>query len=165
MNTSGDVLGSGFDGDAITTHLLLFHAGSTTDLGNLGGNQSLFPQVLTDSGVVAGSVLLDDAGNGFPFLWQAGTLTKLQPLSGDRYGVVYSISPTGLVAGSSVGGTNSQPVSRAVLWSGSTAIDLNRLVAAPGCTLEVVHGTNAKGQLVGWGQVNGHRHAFLLTPK
>jgi len=44
-------------------------------------------------------------------------------------------------------------------------IDLNDLVDAdPGFILATAYGINDLGQIVGYGEIDGYRHAFLLTP-
>ncbi|HEY3701676.1 MAG TPA: hypothetical protein VGL32_05420, partial [Acidimicrobiales bacterium] len=43
--------------------------------------------------------------------------------------------------------------------------DLNSLIpAGSGWVLDQARAINDAGQIVGWGTINGHEHAFLLTP-
>jgi probable HAF family extracellular repeat protein len=55
---------------------------------------------------------------------------------------------------------------RAFVWTAGTGmVDLNsRIPANSGWALNVALSINVKGQISGYGIINGQTHAFLLTP-
>jgi uncharacterized membrane protein len=102
------------------------------------------------------------------------TTTLLNNLGGSgagNFGTAFSINNA--LVNIIVGYSSSTPgtlVATAWNWSGAspdpTAIDLNsRLVSNPtGLFLVEALGVNDLGQIVGFGNIGGHDHAFLLTP-
>jgi probable HAF family extracellular repeat protein len=74
-----------------------------------------------------------------------------------------AINVTGQVVGRS--GTADLSTSRAVLWQGGAAIDLNSLITVPGWTLSDATDINDVRQIVGIGLRNGQLRAFLLNPR
>lgn len=93
-------------------------------------------------------------------------LQTLTPLPGSNANVALAIDDFGYVVGWST--MASEPnSSSATLWSGHSGVwDLNPLIPAnSGWVLQQATGINDWGQVVGYGTINGQRHAFLLTPK
>ena len=91
-------------------------------------------------------------------------MTDLPPLPGDTDSAAGGLSPTGDVVGTSTDAATGR--TRAVLWHGTIIRDLNaQLPAGSGWILETATGTNAAGQIVGTGHLNGKPRAFLLTPR
>ena len=94
-------------------------------------------------------------------LWDDGEITVLGVLDGTTDSSARDINNFGQVVGNSGAGYNE----RAFLWENGTMIDLNDLVDAdPGFILATAYGINDLGQIVGYGEIDGYRHAFLLTP-
>jgi probable HAF family extracellular repeat protein len=141
------------------------------------------PHDLEDNGCFCGAYAINAAG------LIAGYSTR-GPTPGffGRHAVLwtpYGVSDLGTLDGSSEGAESFATAINGDLvvgwatrtWRGQTyaylydingpgyAIDLNQLIPFDsGWLLEVARGVNAKGQIVGWGRVNGLRRAFLLTP-
>ncbi len=145
------------------THAFAWQSGAMTDLGTLGGANSLADRV-NAQGQIAGTSEVSDGPTRHAFLWDAGHLTDLAPLPGDTDSAAGGLSPTGDVVGTSTASATGR--TRAVLWQGKTARDLNaQLPAHSGWVLETATGTNAAGQVVGTGTLNGKPRAYLLTPR
>ena len=72
----------------------------------------------------------------------------------------------GILCGDVVGrsGAADLSASRAVVWQGSAAVDLNNLAAGAGWILSSATGINNAGQIVGVGLRDGQIRAFLLNP-
>lgn len=145
------------------THAFAWQNGAMTDLGTLGGANSLADRV-NALGQIAGTSEVSDGPTRHAFLWDAGRLTDLSPLPGDTDSAAGGLSPTGDVVGTSSDAVTGR--TRAVLWHGTAGRDLNaQLPAGSGWTLETATGTNAAGQIVGTGTLNGKPRAFLLSPR
>lgn len=152
INNSGDVTGGCTDSTSNATskeYVVLWHNGTPTDLGNLGGPQirttalnNLSPAQVTGFGQTS-----TDAQDAF--LWSNGTMTDIgAPFSPTAF-YPTSINDHGVIVGGST------------IWRNGTLQDLNNLVPpGSGFTLTDATGINDKGQIV----VNGSGHAFLLTP-
>jgi probable HAF family extracellular repeat protein len=84
----------------------------------------------------------------------------LGTLGGDSF--AYAINNAGQVVGNSyIGKSLKYPV----LWDNNSIKDLNNLIPPKsGWVLMGVSDINDKGQIVGYGKINGRFHAFLLTP-
>jgi probable HAF family extracellular repeat protein len=128
-----------------------------TDLGTLGGNDSVFTSDINASGQVVGATLRRDEWLGYvyrAFLWQNGVMTDLGTLGGTS-SYAAGINASGQVVGWA-STTNSS--SRAFLWQDGVMTDLGTL----GGTLSGAHAINASGQVVGWASTtNGTYYAFL----
>jgi len=145
------------------THAFAWQNGTMTDLGTLGGANSLADRV-NAQGQIAGTSEVSDGSTRHAFLWDTGRLTDLSPLPGDTDSTAGGLSPTGDVVGTSTDAAIGR--TRAVLWHGAIIRDLNtQLPAHSGWTLETATGTNAIGQVVGTGHLNGKPRAFLLSPR
>jgi hypothetical protein len=115
-----------------------------------------------------------DVSRSQAFASDGTTTTLLNNLGGNasgKFGNAYSINNAlvNVIVGSS---SNSGGALTATAWNWSganpdpTAIDLNtRVISNPtGLALTEAFGVNDLGQIVGYGIVGGHEHAFLLTP-
>ncbi len=76
--------------------------------------------------------------------------------------IAYDINDRGQVVGFS---TNAAGIGRAFLWENDVMKDLNGLIPTDsGWVLVEARAINKRGQIVGYGRINGQAHAFLLTP-
>ncbi len=140
-------------------HAALWQGGTIHDLGSLGGNSAAFT---TNGSSVVGDSYLQDNTTFHPTLWAGGHLTDLGVLSGDINGQATGINSDGLIVGNSGSATEAL---HALLWHGSTLLDLNRLIpAASGWQLTAAYSINDRGQIAGWGTIDGQTHGFVLTP-
>jgi probable HAF family extracellular repeat protein len=122
---------------------------------------------------LAGTAQNIDASRSQAFASDGTTTTLLNNLGGNGVGVfgnAHSINNAlvNVIVGSSDNGANGLTAT-AWNWSGTnpdpTAINLNsRVVAGASFGLVEAFGINDLGQIVGYGIVAGHEHAFLLTP-
>lgn len=125
INSSGEVVGYGrVQTNAPPFHALLWSGGSVTDLGTLGGSNSV-GQGINDAGqVVGGSLVAGNAGT-HAFLWSGGTMTDLGTLSGSIFSYAEAINNAGQIVGWS-NLTNSTGIGPqyATEWNGDNIIDL-----------------------------------------
>jgi probable HAF family extracellular repeat protein len=81
---------------------------------------------------------------------------------GGSQGIAYGINNPGQIVGSA---TTVDEVDHAFLYDGSQMIDLNSLIPPDsGWTLVNAYDINDHGQIIGWGNIDGEVHAFILTP-
>ncbi len=120
--------------------------GVAQDLGTLGGT---FSEALgvNDTGLVVGRSTL--AGNAVTHatLWRAGTIVDLGALDGTG-SVANGVNAAGQIVGTF---SRSGAKDHAVLWNGTTAVDLNTVLAAnpDGWELNTATAINDKGVIVG----------------
>jgi len=155
INDAGQVVG-GADSNAGSgnpiTHAFLWH-GAMQDLGTMGFEFSE-ARAINESGQVVGEVW-NELQPSHAFLWQNGAMQDL--------GIwrAYDINDRGQVVGS----VYAAGVYRAVFWENGQMEDLNNLIPAnSGWVLSEARAINNKGQIVGFGSINGQTRAFLLTP-
>jgi probable HAF family extracellular repeat protein len=167
MNNRGQVVGnSTLAGDA-AHHGFLWDRGTLTDLGTLGGNQSI-ANWISDSGVITGNgdVPGSQTHHGTRWVRKNGvmTVTDLGVINNDPCSTAYAINSSGQIVGDAgvcfVGGD-------AWLWeNGGPMVDLNTL-AIPGSGLHLADARliNDRGEIVCTGVLsNGDKHAVLLIP-
>jgi probable HAF family extracellular repeat protein len=163
INNRGQVAAVSFTGTttAPASIAYVWRNGHTTPLGSLGGSWTI-PLQINDRGQVVGHSTTPDATT-HAFLWQRGHMTDLGTLPGDVNSEAGDISNDGTVVGQSCSTDFAQ--CRATVWSHGTVIDLNQTLSpAAGGQLISAGGINARGQITGFGIVDGEFHAFLLTP-
>jgi probable HAF family extracellular repeat protein len=147
INDAGLIAGT-FTDSGGTTHPSILNAnGTLTDLGSLGG--SGFVRGMNNSGQIVG------ASGGHAFVYTNGAMVDLGP------GIAYAVNNSGQVVG-----TTESYTGNAILFSGSTQIDLNSLIpAGSGWALTTAAAINDQGQIAGYGiSPSGQTHAFLLQP-
>ena len=148
----------------------LWENGVMTNLGALGGIESLAFAVNNRSQIAGEFTFVDPSGTGIShaFLWRGGVMQDLGTVAGDQGSIAYAIDHAGGVVGGSGLGfiENFSPV-HAFLWQNDALIDLNtRIPASAGLQLIVAFGINARGQIVACGvEASGNVHAILLAPR
>ena len=147
-------------------HGFIIENGVMVDLGTLpGGESSHGSQAcgINDSGQVVGFSYINGEYT-HAFIYSNGQMTDLgvPPGGADSYG--YAINNSGQV----VGAFDLDPSSNnsyAFFYSNGVMSDLNPLIPAnSGWQLYRAEAINNKGQIVGYGYINGMQHAYLLTP-
>ena len=106
-------------------HAVLWQGSMMHDLGTLGG--TLSAAFTTNGSSVIGISYLSGNATFHPALWASGHIADLGVLPGDVDGGAYDINRRGQIVGFSSSATQ---VASAVLWQGSTPLDLNRLIPA-----------------------------------
>jgi probable HAF family extracellular repeat protein len=160
INNSGQIVGWSYTAEAPWFHAVIWNAGSMTPVPTLGGTYSnVYGQ--NELGHVVGwsNVAGDASSHGY--LYADGVLTEMGTLGGAN-SLASGISDSGEIVGRAqvADGTD-----HAAKWVGGVAQDLNNLIpAGSGWELQYAAGVNDFGKIVGWGQVGGERHGFLLTP-
>ena len=115
----------------------------------------------------------DPSGYGlFPsraVLWRRNHWQSLAGLPSQPETSVSGMNSSGMIVGQALAvpsmTVTTKEAATAVLWQNNRVTDLNRVIPADlGWYLTNATGINDRGQIVGFGTINGHNHAFLLTP-
>jgi probable HAF family extracellular repeat protein len=133
-----------------------------TDVGMLPGDVRSRGRTVNIIGQVAGDSL-DAAGVPRAFVWDLGRMRALGTLPGDAASEALAINASGDIVGRSGNADFSR--SRAVVWRGGAAIDLNQQVTAGDWVLTVATAINDLGQIAGAGLRGGQLRAFRLDPR
>lgn len=162
INNDGQIVGSSAVAGDAATHCTLWERGAVTDLGTLGGSFCTGAWI-NDRGQVVGYSLTAGDSTFHAIEWQHGQLTDLGVLPGDVASQAYQITSSGLIIG---GSGSAQSATHAGVWRNDVFLDLNTLISADsGWQLALANAINARGQITGWGWINGAQHAYLLTPR
>jgi len=116
---------------------------------------------INNNGDILGNIQ-SASGNPQPVLDVGGLLTNIPLPAGTTDSVVYALNDRDHVVGIvQLNGTTIEPF----LWNGKFCL-LNSLIpASSGWVLEQVAGINDKGQIVGYGTLNGAEAGYILTPQ
>jgi probable HAF family extracellular repeat protein len=154
INNNGDVTGGCTDSTSNATskeYVVLWHNGTPTDLGNLGGPQIRTTAVNNSDQVTGFGQDSTDANHAF--LWQNGTMIDIGAAFYPDELYPAGINDSGVIVGGPF------------TWSNGRLQDLNNLISpGTGFTLDDATGINDKGQIVVNGSDGIQEHAFLLTP-
>jgi probable HAF family extracellular repeat protein len=165
INASGQIVGDSLTASNIQ-HAFLYSGSTMTDLGTLGGRTSVAYDINNSGQIVGWSQIA--SGETHAFIYDGLTMTDLGTFGGSSYAA--AINNSGQIVGKSYHiyeTIDVDPV--AVIFNGSTMIDLNTLIDDPlatGLKLEEALDINDAGQIVGQGYdlINMEEHAYLLTP-
>jgi probable HAF family extracellular repeat protein len=169
INDSQQVVGQGIINGQ--HHAYLWQFGATpnvpTDLGTLPGGANSGATAINNLDQVAGWSNVPPPNQDHAVLWVSGQINDLGALPGDSWSHASALNDSAQVqvVGSSIG--SQTRLGRAVLWQGSSVIDLNTQIPKKSGwkLLESAYGVNDAGQIVGQGILtSGANHAFLLTP-
>jgi probable HAF family extracellular repeat protein len=178
INDFGQVVGYSNDQGYMSTPFLWTPDAANATAGTMM-QLPLLPQAehgVAEAINAAGSVVgTQEVGSPYPteraFLWTptvpngtSGTLTDLGTLGGD-HSVAFGINAAGDVVGyAQLPGAAGED--HAYLYRDGVMVDLNTVLApdVEGVELMMAEGISDGGQIVGSAIVDGHVHAFLLTP-
>ncbi len=134
-------------------------------LGSLGdGEQFSQAFAVSNRGAVVGESVVQP-GTTHAFLWQRGRMLDLGALDA-RHSRATDVNSRGQIVGH-VGSIVGFPSAggRAFLWQEGEMADLNGLLTPEsGWVLRSAEGINERGDIVGFGDLDGKPQAFLLTP-
>jgi probable HAF family extracellular repeat protein len=168
INDSGQVVGDAATAGGVNTYAFLYAAGMVTNLGTLGGSQSLGNGINNSGQLTGGSRIVGDVAQ-HAYVYSAGKMTDLGTLPNGSNSVGYAINNSGQVTGSADTATPPQlqpPVpppdtlSHAFLYSGAIMSDLGTLGGMHSAGLSI----NTNGQVVGWSEpANASSVAFIYS--
>ena len=177
INDNGLIVGAGATTLSGSSHAFLFENGTITDIDPFGGLGPGFSESHADAvnnrGEVVGSGLNSD-GVFHGFLYRSGNVIDLGTLPGGRNSYAVGINQSGSIVGMADVPTddcypgelppchNFKP--SAFLYENGVMTDLNSVIPAnSGWELVTAFGINSRGQIVGYGMLNGAFRAFVLS--
>jgi probable HAF family extracellular repeat protein len=141
INSLGQVCGYGWPANNTNTHAFLYNGAKTTDLGTLGGDESV-AEAIDDAGQVVGQSTAAD-GETHAFIYSNGTMKDLGIPHGGNSSTAIAVSSNGLIVGElGVGASVDVAIYKNGAWT-----DLG-----PG---PFPNGINNSGQIVGWTTIPG----------
>ena len=177
INASGNILGDGCDADFVECHAASWASSTSVPVALASpGGQFIYTDILLSGGV--GSAL-NNAGRmvGFAYnadfsetravFWERSrSPAVILSMAGEFInGSAEAISDRGQIVGNAYNSDFS--VLHAFIWPSSTSqgIDLNTVIPPDsGWELQHASDVNNRGEITGFGVLNGARHAFVLTP-
>jgi len=162
INDSGQIAGSSQTAAGFS-HAFLLSDGTMKDLGVLNGGTTSFAFGLNNAGSVVG-YSQDASANTRAFLYSGGTMKDLN--APNQNNVAAAINNNGQIVGWGFDKTAIATDYRAWWFDGTQMRDLSSLIPTNSGwdSLNGAVGITDSGQIIGWGTINGSRHAFLLTP-
>lgn len=152
-------------GPPTKSHAFLWTGSKMIDLGTLSGGIISVASAINASGVIVGqSDGTSTGGYLHAVMWDTSRkIHDLGLLAGGTYSVAYAVNDSDVVVGY---GNIRDNAAHALIWTSSGGMqDLNSLIPAnSGWVLITANSINKAGQITGYGLINGHNHAFLLTP-
>lgn len=142
----------------------LYQGGNTQNLGTLGGAYSR-AFAINGSGTVAGESATPTPNQTVhAFLWSNGVMSDLGALrSAQNDSHALAINERDEVVGYSSVPDNGQNIPHAFLWFRGFMIDLNaQVLGHPDWIFNVATGINRRGDIIGYGTLDGQQHGFLL---
>ncbi len=167
INDRGDVVGLSRNQSDTTSQATLWpkgEPGSAVNLGSLDGTQFSQAYAVNDRRWAVGESTTA-TGDGHAVLWRDHRAPQDLGTLGFRHSRANDVSRRGEVVGH-VTSLRGSPTTdgRAVIWRGTGWTDLNGLLpAGTPWTLLSAEGINDRGQVVGFGRLNGQLRSFLLN--
>ena len=161
INNNGHITGD-FRNANSNTHGFLLSNNTTQDLGIFNGGSFFQPHGINSTNQIVGHYF-DSNSNGLAFKWDNSTGFQDLGTLGD-FSVALDINDNNIIVGYYV---NSNSQERAFLWDNTNGMqDLCELVnckTSGWTSLNKANGINDNGDIVGFGEINGENHAFILT--
>jgi probable HAF family extracellular repeat protein len=134
------------------------------DLGTLGGSWSQ-AFAINAAEQITGQAYLPGNAKAHAFLYSGGSMTDLGALN--QYSSGLAINGSGVAVGNSdVRNNTGFLVYHAVIYQNGAPVDLNGLIPPrTGWVMSAATSVNDSGEIVGYGELHGVQHGFLLTPR
>ena len=163
VNDSGAVTGYATTDAAGDYDAFLYNGGPLQDIGNLGGNSRGF--AINNAGYIAGDSIIDANGDQRVFLWHNGVFTNLGTTAGAISVDGGNVNNLNEVVGTLIFDPSDVTKNHGFLYSDGVMVDVNTLLRAnSGWVLRDAQAINDLGQIVGFGDIDGQQHAYLLSP-
>jgi probable HAF family extracellular repeat protein len=150
--------------ESVPIHGYFWQNGTLTNMGALGGTQSL-PQAINNKGEVVGVANVRGDKFAHAFFWKRGRgMADLGTLEGDVMSAAYGINEHMQIVGESDDANGKQ---RPYIWQNGVMTDLNTLIPATSpLFLLVATGINNREEISGFGlqTTTGEIHPFLAIP-
>lgn len=160
INEAGQAAGYSCFFDASVCRATLFQNGDALDLGTLGEGEIGMAQAINDSGLAVGW------SGPRAFAYFRGKMFDLGVLPGCNVSSAWDVNNSGWIVGAceeQQEGVIGLP--RAFLYANCQLYSLDDLVPADsGWKLASAETVNDRGQIAGWGFLNGNARAFVVTP-
>lgn len=163
INNAGQVVGVS-DTDT-NPHAFLWENGIMTDLGGLSAGYSIAYAISEGGFIVGSSTAAPPISRTHATLWSRGSVISLGTLVGEDVGASEARDVND--AGQIVGWSHAHNTFNwhAFLFEAGIMRDLNDLIEpGSGWELQEAYGINEQGQIVGYGDYQGHLRGFLLDP-
>jgi hypothetical protein len=163
INNNGTIVGV-----ALTTgghfEAVTFSAGAPAQpLPTPAGSIDTEGVALSQNGIIVGQATLPSQNTEAVQFGPGPVAVVLPALPGDASCGANGVNSSDVAVGSC--SPANSPTATAVIWQNGAVTDLNSLIPAnSGWVLEEATGINDNGQITGWGNDNGKRRAFTLTP-
>jgi probable HAF family extracellular repeat protein len=168
INDNGRIVGESVFtyGPPFKSHAFLWNGSTMKDIGTLSGGITSTANAINASGVIVGqSDGSATGGHWHAVMWNTANVIKdLGVLKGGTYSVAFGVNDFNVVVGYGNISTNAP---HGMVWTSTGGMkDLNSLIPTnSGWVLINANAINKVGQITGYGNKNGHNHAFLLTPQ
>ena len=170
-NANGEVVGTAMD-DNFAYRPFIYDAANgmqslARDPAYLCSECQWYAVAINDSGLIGGHVIAA-TDQSLPYYWPNSTAdpVKITMPPGFPYGEIYSMNSAGVMVGLMWSSDQADAIEHAFIFDIQNGVrDLNALIdSQSGLVLNHARDINNKGQIVGFGQLDGQRRAFLLTP-
>lgn len=163
INNAGQVVG--VSATNTNPHAFLWENGIMTDLGGLSDGYSI-AYAISDGGFIVGSsTAAPPISRTHATLWSRGSVISLGTLVGEDVGASEALDVND--SGQIVGWSHAHNTFNwhAFLFEAGIMRDLNDLIEPnSGWELQEAYGINEHGQIVGYGDYQGHLRGFMLDP-
>jgi probable HAF family extracellular repeat protein len=162
INDQGVIVGTSTTAGPVEIQAFVYENGQMTNLGSLDGTGYSEARAINNNNQIVGNSL-SESGNYHAFMYENGVMNDLGSIEGDSF--AFDINMKGQV----VGDYRShllESSGHAYVYEDGQMYDLTGLLSVSNQAkweLTSAYGINDKGQIVGWGKINGQTHAYLLT--